>query len=534
MLWFMKDTCVPGYFHPEKNNMARGKEITLISPPTTTHRTPEECLGLEYLAAKSIQNGHKVNYLDAWMSGLDSQQTAERVLGDNPDVVGISPSMDSFPAVIELVNCLRSHQYEGQIVLGGIYASFEADSLLAAIGPQIEGVLAGEADETFQQFLESGDIRGINGAIYKQGNETTRNPRQQATDNLDSLPLPHRGTLPLVRDFKTPSHVMGSRGCRGNCSFCSVACYQKFSSEKRWRGRSPESIVDELVDLSKQGEDMVKLVDDNFFGQRADKQRESRFTQLMIDSGIDMRMRLSLRVDDVEDGLIESFRQAGLFAVSLGVESFVQGKLADFAKGTTVEQNTEALEILRKHGIYVQMGHIMFWPFTTMPEVEEELHYLKKYDWAITKGICTKLFAADGTRITERLRHEVGFKGKEGANNEYDIVDPDARNYHQALRSWSSGLAPLYEQVIDPISAPKNIPAQMHTRFHELYMGLKEMDLTVAERLVPYASNPTQLQAVIESSRREYSETLESIGNQADHLYNQTGLSTSGHHNKRI
>ncbi|MDD3532333.1 MAG: hypothetical protein PHW57_03345, partial [Candidatus Shapirobacteria bacterium] len=88
--------------------MVKSKEITLISPPTTTHRTPEECLGLEYLAAESIERGHKINYLDTWMSGLDSKQTAERVLERKPDVVGISPSMDSFPVVTDLIQLLRS------------------------------------------------------------------------------------------------------------------------------------------------------------------------------------------------------------------------------------------------------------------------------------------------------------------------------------------------------------------------------------------------------------------------------------------
>ncbi|MBP8591243.1 radical SAM protein [Candidatus Shapirobacteria bacterium] len=514
--------------------MASSKEITLISPPTTTHRTPEECLGLEYLAAESIEHGHRVDYLDAWMSGLDLKQTGQRVLEKKPDVVGISPSMDSFPIVTELVSFLRSQQYEGQIVLGGIYASFEADSLLAAIGPQIDGILAGEADETFQKFLQAGNIRDVPGAIYWQKGRIIRNPRQEVDDNLDLLPLPHRETLPLVRKLKTPSHVMGSRGCRGNCSFCSVACYQKFSTEKRWRGRSPESIVAELVDLSKRGEDMVKLVDDNFFGQRVDKQRELRFAQLLKNSGINMRFRISLRVDDVENELIELLKQAGLFAVSLGVESFVQKKLNDFAKGTTVEQNIKALEILSKHGIYVQMGHIMFWPFTTMAEVEEELHYLKRFKWAVTKGICTKLFAADGTRITKRLHREVGFIGKEGANNLYEIIDPQARNFYYALRSWAKELAPLYEQVIDPISAPKNVSPQMHARFHELYMILKNMDLEVSERLTQHASDPTKLQDVLEKSRREFSGSLALVKNQTDHLYNQVGLSTSQYQNGRI
>lgn len=514
--------------------MTMSKEITLISPPTCTHRTPEECLGLEYLAAESIEQGHRVDYIDSWMSGMTVKQTGDRVIENNPDVVGISPSMDSFPTVIELISHLRAHQYQGQIVLGGIYASFEADSLLMAVGSQIDGILAGEADETFQEYIKTGDITNIPGALYLNNGVVVRNQRQKANDNLDLLPLPYRATLPLVRILQTPSHVMGSRGCRGNCSFCSVACYQQFSTEKRWRGRSPKSIVSELVDLSRRGEDMVKLVDDNFFGEKDNKQREIHFAKLLIDSGINMRFRLSLRVDDVDEDTIKLFKQAGLFAVSLGVESFVQEKLGDFTKATTVEQNIKALEILNRHGIYVQMGHIMFWPFTTMAEVEEELHYLRRFKWAVTKGICTKLFAADGTRITERLRSQIGYTGKEGANNLYEIIDPQARNYYFALSLWARELASLYEQVIDPISSPKNVSGQMHERFHELYLEIKEIDLQVAGRLLAHVSSPEELQGVLERSKREFSGKVGLIGNQTNNLYNQAGLTVSQYQNARI
>jgi len=110
-------------------------------------------LGLEYLVAESINMGHKVDYIDAWVSGMTLGQIGERVLKNNPDVVGISPSMDSFPIVIELVRFLRKRRYEGKIVLGGIYASFEADSLLTSIGSQIDGILAGEVDDTFQKIF---------------------------------------------------------------------------------------------------------------------------------------------------------------------------------------------------------------------------------------------------------------------------------------------------------------------------------------------------------------------------------------------
>jgi anaerobic magnesium-protoporphyrin IX monomethyl ester cyclase len=510
------------------------RDIVLLSPPSNSNRTPEENLGLEYLAAESRASGHRVNYIDGYLTNADTNSIVEEISKKKPEVVGMSPSMDSFENVLEIAKKLRQQGYDGQIVLGGIYASFEAESLLLASDGSIDGVVTGEADDTFQTYLQEG-IEKTPGGVFKMGESIQKNPNEIVCENLDRLPFPIRESLAIVKQSKTPSHVMGSRGCYGNCSFCSVACFQKFSSDKRWRGRSSESIVGELNDLNNRGETMVKFVDDNFFGGK-DKTREMEIAKLIKEKGIDMRFRLSLRVNDVTEEIIAELKSAGLFAVSLGVESFVQRKLNDYNKGTTVEQNLRAVEILEKYGVYVQMGHIMFDPYMTIPEVEQELYYLGKTCWAVTKGICTQLFAAEGTAITERIRKDFGFVGKEGTNNLYEIHDENVRKFHNALRYWSKNNTVIYDMAIDPISAPKNVPVEAHEAFQQVCMNLRQLDLEVAACLLEKCqkSSDEEMKNIVEDLIAENANRVDIMKTAVDDLYEKYGLEYNAVSNKRI
>lgn len=501
------------------------KKIVLLTVPSSTNRTPEECLGLEYIASESIANGHTVSFIDAWMNKLSIEEITSQILKINPDIIGMSPSMDSIENTKVLTINLRNIGYKGQIIMGGIYASFEAKSIVSDFGSTIDGVLTGEADSTFQTYANSGTLVGVPGGVYIKNGNIIIEPRLCVTNNLDELPFPTRDSISTVIASKTPSHVMGSRGCYGNCSFCSVACFQKFSSDKRWRGRSADSIVSELKYLVNKGETMVKFIDDNWFGGR-DKTREMEIAKKIQESGIIIRFRISLRVNDVTDELIKELKKSGLFAVSLGVESFVQRKLNDYNKGTTVEDNLNAVSILEKNRIFIQMGHIMFDPFITLPEIEQELLYLKKTSWAITKGICTQIFAAEGTKITERIRMEIGFKGKQGTNYLYKIQDYQAKLFYDTIKPWTRYSSNLYDMVIDPISAPKNVPIKAHMAFHKLYLLLRKIDLEIADKLIKKIKNGNidSLDNVSMEMMVKYAGFLAEINNEASILYKDNGL----------
>lgn len=512
------------------------KKVVLISPPTQTNRNPEENLGLEYLAAESRISKHEVYLIDAWMENKSVNQIIKEVVVINPIVVGISPSMDSFSNTYEICDGLRKNGYSGKIVLGGIYASFESEHIVKKV-LSIDGILCGEADISFQQFLKSLDISKIPGAVYLKNKKIIKNINSNRIDDLNTLPIPTRDTLPLVKLWKTPSHLMGSRGCYGNCSFCSVTCFQKFSSDKKWRGRSPESIVKELILLNKHGEKMIKFVDDNFFGYSNHK-REKKIANLIIKSGIKIRFRLSMRVNDVDEEIISILKKAGLFAVSLGVESFVQRKLNYFEKGTTVEQNIRAIKILKKNGIFVQMGFIMFDPYTTMDEIKSELEALSKINWVVTKGILSKLFAADGTRITQKINEEIGFIGKEGANNLYEIKDTKARLFAKLLSYWTKKQDILYEMAIDPISSPKNISLTQMKKLHQCCRELKNLDIELAfllhKKVVNNTIDEKDLFGFIDNYYHKYFEKIMKIKNRVEEIYSASKLKFVANCNIRI
>lgn len=504
----------------------KGKNVVLLAPPTSTKRTPEENLGLEYLATESRLNGYQVKYIDAWLNNLSEEMVISLIQKNDPEFLGISPSMDSIQNSIKIIEKIRDQKYTGHIVMGGIYASFEAKNLILKLKDKIDGVLTGESDKTFQLFLKNKSLVGIPGAIYFYKNKIIKESRDiKDYIDLNELPIPVHETLPLVRRYKTPSHIMGSKGCYGNCSFCSVACFQKFSSEKKWRGRNPESIVDELEYLVYQGEDMVKFIDDNFFEPTDKKIREQKIAKLIISRGIKIRFRLSLRANDVSESNIKLLKKAGLFAVSLGVESFTQRKLNDYSKGITVEQSLAALKILKNNNILVQMGHIMFDPFTTISEIKRELFFLEKNKFAITKGICTELFAAEGTRITERIKKETELLGKKGTNYQYKIIDNDTNNFYNALKIWSNENLKLYDKAIDPISSPKNVPLKAHKQFHKECVSLKELDIYVANKLLDITMSKNKINQVVSNLIVELKPKVNKIQKKVDFLYKNWGLS---------
>jgi len=147
-------------------------------------------------------------------------------------------------------------------------------------------------------------------------------------------------------------------------------------------------------------------------------------------------------------------------------------------KSASLEDNKRALDILKKHGIYVQAGFILFDDNTTFEELKENYEFLREYDWIITKGIFSEMFAADGTLYTEKLKKEDKIvKNDVYDNNKYEIVDTKVKLTYNALKKWHKSHMKLYDMIIDPISSPKAIDSAGEKSFYDLYYQLKLKDL---------------------------------------------------------
>ena len=79
--------------------------------------------------------------------------------------------------------------------------------------------------------------------------------------------------------------------------------------------------------------------------------------------------------------------------------------------------NKKTLELFKKHGYIVQMGYILFDKETTYQELVENYQFMLDYDFAVTKGVFSEMFSAEGTALNTRLRNENKLQESDFINN---------------------------------------------------------------------------------------------------------------------
>lgn len=191
------------------------------------------------------------------------------------------------------------------------------------------------------------------------------------------------------------------------------------------RTRGIINIVDEIEELSKKGVKYIKIVDDSFIdGNRNEKWCEE-FADEIERRNIKVKLRGQIRADKVTDSILYNLKRAGFFSFACGIENGSQRALTRKNKKATVEDNKKTLELFKKHGYIVQMGYILFDKETTYQELVENYQFMLDYDFAVTRGIFSEMFSAEGTALNIRLRKENKLQESNfiNNNNKYTLDD---------------------------------------------------------------------------------------------------------------
>ncbi|MBQ4535798.1 MAG: B12-binding domain-containing radical SAM protein [Clostridia bacterium] len=506
-------------------------KVYLVTFKPTSHRTAEENLGLQYLAAVLEKEGYKGEIRDAWLDETLSQDSIfSEIESEKENILFVATSsyMLNNKTTCDFISNLSRQNIN--VVAGGYGPTFEPEQFLRS-GAGF--VVIGEGEETIldiAKFYEEGKIdKTISGTAYLDENSGVKlNSKRQIQTSLDDLPLPKRPYIKTIQARRSTVNVLTSRGCNGVCKFCSICAFLTKQNSKRWRCRSIDSIILELKHLKEQGCRTIKFIDDSFIEEERDETWCENFLKATKESGLDLQYRGSIRADKVNAKSMKFLRQAGFFSFSCGIENGSKTALKRMGKLASLEDNKKALKIFKKNKFFIQAGFILFDNKTTIQELEENYKFLKSHNWVVSKGIFSEMFAAVGTPFTKSLSTsgETYF-----SNNIYQVEDEDARKCYNILKKWQAHHSEIYDMVIDPVSAPKDINKKEMKKYCRLMIQMKKVDLKFMKETLRCIKAQKSLDELFFAFENKYKIFFQNIEKKAKEYYKKDNLVYDGNIN---
>ena len=326
--------------------------VLLIRPPVPEHTMGLknvmicEPLELEYVAA-GIPPNHEVEIFDM----IVEKNLPRRLKRFQPDVIGTSCYISGVNEAIKVCRIAKLWNPKVRTIIGGVHASLVPEDFS---DPGVDCIVLGDGTTVIGELLaafESGrPLAEIPGLALPAGDQAvTRTADRHYMPPPDSLPFPRRELVAHLADryyyiFHQPVATMKTTwGCWYKCNFCFT-----------WRitdgvpfSRSPESIVEELATIESPD---VYIVDDIFLINR---RRLSAIAQLLREKGIRKKYLVYGRSDFIAENedVIAEWAELGLSAVLIGLEASTDSELDSMNKENTVDYNTKAIEVLRRHGV---------------------------------------------------------------------------------------------------------------------------------------------------------------------------------------
>jgi radical SAM superfamily enzyme YgiQ (UPF0313 family) len=361
-------------------------------------RLPE---GLLAIAALPAAKGYDVSIVDQRISG-DFYRDVAAAVGPETVIFGVSCMTGAqIGFSVDITTVLKEKWPHIPICWGGVHATLLPEQTGAH--PAIDYVIAGDGDlvfcELFERLRDGEPVDDLRGLIYKTEGDPVNNAgevvlefkkkggyrvvrRNGSTDvikDLDSLPpLPYhlvdfdRYGVFHTGDGTKSSTLNTARGCPYRCTFCS----DPVLNDGRWRGFSPEKIIERLNVLHNEHDvGFVYFQDDYFPGS---KKRFIKVLQALADEyqgklkwgTCGIRADILCQFTDEEMDLLE---RSGCHSLEVGVETGSERMIKLLVKAETLDQFHIANEKLARTNIKVKYSFIIGFPTETDEEMQETI-----------------------------------------------------------------------------------------------------------------------------------------------------------------
>ena len=391
-----------------------------------------EQLGLEYLSSFLKSHGHEVflcfdpavfsgdqlinNKFFARFTNLD-EKILEKVSSINPDLVAFSTFTGNYLWCLNLAQKIKK-QRDVPIVFGGIHATAVPKRVLSH--SYVDFVIAGEGEHVMLDLLSHlkeqhapDKLLEIPNLCFRYKDKIVVNPVRSYIQDLDALPFPDKKLFyDKVPFFQKSYLIMTSRGCPHNCSYCCNSLYRNVycHEKKHMRRRSPQNVLEELVQAKKKWKMQMIVFSDDEFSHNEEWLREflkgyKEYIQLPFHCFVN-----PLNVSDQNARML---KEAGCWLVTMGVQSGSERLRKEvFSRGGSNKRILQSFSYLKKYDMKVSVDNI----FGAVGEGKEDLQKAEKlYDYMKYERILTFwLTYYPQTPIVELAK-------KEGVLSEQDV-----------------------------------------------------------------------------------------------------------------
>jgi radical SAM superfamily enzyme YgiQ (UPF0313 family) len=343
-----------------------------------------EHLGVGYLAAVVRNEGYTA-FIKEVKSEKNFGEFTNFIKDNSIRLVGFTTTCINIKLVADLSKEIKKGSPETTIVYGGHMATFSDEQIMKEI-PYCDIIIRGEGEVTIQELVKSleqkTDLSGIKGITYRRpsSEEIVKNEDRPLIEDLDKLPFPARDQFENTR--QQYMRLCSSRGCYGNCAYCSNFVGRKHKGQ-RWRGRSPENIVDEIEYLvNKYNFHTFDFVDSTFEDppDGSGKSRIRRIANEIIDRNLNIFYNCCFRAENWKEQdheLLDVLVKSGLEKINIGFEAGNNKSLKIFNKIATNEDNCTALKVIEKHPqIYITFGFIFYHPYQDFKDLRDNADFL--------------------------------------------------------------------------------------------------------------------------------------------------------------
>ena len=317
-------------FRPKPHKDTIGLQNVMICEP----------LELEYIASNIEPLGHTVNIIDMIIEKKKIKYFLKKY---QPDVVGITGYISHVNVIKDYAKQVKEYNKKIKVLIGGVHAEVNPEDF---VDKNIDYIIRANGIKTFISILDKLENKKSKIKLDCVYHKKNKKVKKETTFNYL---YPDREKVNKYRKkyyymfHRNCSLMKTSFGCPYNCKFC--FCRQ--ITDDKYFTRDLDNIIGELKTIK---ETELYIVDDDFL---FNAKRLLQFCDLLEKNNIKKRYLVYGRADFIANNekVIKRFKEVGLRAVIVGLESCSSNDLDNYNKRTKVSTNEKAVEILKKYDV---------------------------------------------------------------------------------------------------------------------------------------------------------------------------------------